>query len=129
MQPIGALNPDLYSPPWGWALLASRPPAQLEAYAKAHEDKVSVIRCKPNSVAEFLQQRLAEFNARGFAFDDQFAREGMRRIGVPVRDGSGNVIAALGMAGTPQSITNEDVDVIGNRMKEAAEKLETLILA
>lgn len=125
MQPIGTLNPDLYSPPWGWALLAFLPVTFIEAYAKAHEDKLSVFIGRPNSLVEFLQQRLAEFNARGFAFDDQLSREGLRRMGVPVRDRSGNVIAALGMAGTPQSMNDEDVDTIGKRMQEAARQLES----
>lgn len=128
MQPIGAVNADLCSPPWGWVLLAAWTPERIQDHIRSNPQYTAHLARRPGPPDAFILERIEEYRARGFAFDDQSAREGLRRMGVPVVDRRGELVAALGMAGTLQSIKLEDVDVIGESMKEAAKKLETLMM-
>jgi IclR family KDG regulon transcriptional repressor len=64
-----------------------------------------------NSVTkrEALVAMLAEVAEREHAIDDEESEEGLRAIAAPVRNHTGNVIAALGVAAPVQRMTKKDM--------------------
>ena len=64
-----------------------------------------------NSVTkrEALLAMLAEVAEREHAIDDEESEEGLRAIAAPVRNHTGNVIAALGVAAPVQRMTKRDM--------------------
>jgi len=64
-----------------------------------------------NSVTkrEALLAMLAEVAQREHAIDDEESEEGLRAIAAPVRNHTGNVIAALGVAAPVQRMTKKDM--------------------
>lgn len=57
--------------------------------------------------SESLRQELATVRMRGYAIDDEESELGLRSIAAPVRDYSGNVIAATSVAGPAQRLTKK----------------------
>lgn len=65
-----------------------------------------------------LRKELVAIRARGYAIDDEECELGMRCIAAPVRDHTGKVIAATGVAGPTQRLTKKKLsayapDVVG----------------
>ncbi len=56
-----------------------------------------------------LKRALDEVRLAGYAIDDEESEEGMRCVAAPVRDISGKVIAAVGLAGPTQRLTKRDL--------------------
>ncbi len=56
-----------------------------------------------------LQRLLDEVRGTGYAIDDEESEVGMRCIAAPVRDISGKVVAAVGLAGPTQRLTKKDL--------------------
>ena len=56
-----------------------------------------------------LLRLLDETRTAGYAIDDEESEAGMRCIAAPVRDISGKVIAAVGLAGPTQRLTKKDL--------------------
>ena len=52
-----------------------------------------------------LIKAFADVRAAGYAIDDEESEEGMRGMGAPLRDISGNVIASIGIGGPSQRLT------------------------
>jgi IclR family transcriptional regulator, KDG regulon repressor len=52
-----------------------------------------------------LLKAFAEVRASGVAIDDEESETGMRGIGAPIRDSSGQVVAAIGIGGPSQRLT------------------------
>ena len=52
---------------------------------------------------------MAHQGAQGYAIDDEESENGMRCIAAPVRDISGKVVAAVGLAGPTQRLTKKDL--------------------
>ena len=102
---VGARAP-LHCTAVGKVLLAYQSPEyvkQLLAHGlKAHT---------ANSVTkrETLLAMLAEVAEREHAVDDEESEEGLRAIAAPVRNHTGNVIAALGVAAPVQRMTKKDM--------------------
>lgn len=73
-----------------------------------------------------LPQLRAELNtvrARGYAIDDEEFEEGLRCIGAPIRDCTGQPIAAISIAGPTIRVTNESVPRIAELVMKASEEL------
>ncbi len=64
-----------------------------------------------NSVTklEALLAMLAEVAEREHAIDDEESEEGLRAVAAPVRNHTGSVIAALGVAAPVQRMTKKDM--------------------
>jgi IclR family pca regulon transcriptional regulator len=77
----------------GKVLLAALPPEKLAAVL-AEPSRSGVVPRKPLDTEE-LTQTLREVRARGWALADEELAPGIRSIAAPVRDGSGEVIAAM----------------------------------
>jgi len=58
---------------------------------------------------EALLAVLNEVAEREYAIDDEESEEGLRAVAAPVRNHTGNVIAALGVAAPVQRMTKRDM--------------------
>jgi DNA-binding IclR family transcriptional regulator len=56
-----------------------------------------------------FRRALADVRKNGYAIDDEESEVGMRAIAAPVRDLSGRVIAAVGLAGPSQRLTKKEL--------------------
>jgi DNA-binding IclR family transcriptional regulator len=52
-----------------------------------------------------LMRLFAEIRAHGYALDDEESEQGMRGISAPLRDITGQVVAAIGIGGPSQRLT------------------------
>jgi IclR family pca regulon transcriptional regulator len=85
-----------YATSMGRVLLAAQPGDWLEKYltsVKLHYLTGHTI----TSSAE-LRQELSKIRSRGWALVDQELEEGLRSLAAPIRDGNGNVIAAVNVS-------------------------------
>ena len=62
---------------------------------------------------EDLELALAEVRRCGFAIDDQEQEEGVRCVGGPVRDQTGDVVAALSLSGPTTRMTRSRIAELG----------------
>jgi IclR family pca regulon transcriptional regulator len=85
-----------YATSMGRVLLAGLPEDECEARLT----RVTLAPLSPHTItdAATLRQTLADVRADGFAAVDQELEEGLRSLAVPVRDGSGTVVAALNVS-------------------------------
>ena len=88
----------------GRAMLAFSPPAVLAGIVRN-----GLPARTPKTVTDpaALLAMLAEVNAKGYALDDEESDEGMRGLAAPIRDASGAVIAAIGLAGPVQRLNQK----------------------
>jgi IclR family KDG regulon transcriptional repressor len=88
----------------GHVLLASRPPDVIARVLKAG----LVARTpKTNTDTQVLLKTLEAARRDGYSIDDEESEVGMRGIAAPVRDISGNVVAAVGIGGPAQRLTKK----------------------
>jgi DNA-binding IclR family transcriptional regulator len=102
---IGDLKPAACTAE-GRVLLAYSPPAVVaEVIAEGLVDRT------PKTIVEVdaFKRALEEVRASGFAIDDEESEVGLRCVASPVRDISGKVIAAVGLAGPTQRLTKKDL--------------------
>lgn len=86
----------------GRVLLSGLPPAELDAYLA----RVRLEKLTPHTVVQrssFLRM-IKEVGQRGWACADQELDIGLRSIGVPIRDGSGHIVAAMNISVPAQTI-------------------------
>ena len=102
---IGDLKPAFCTAE-GRVLLAFGAPALV---AEALKEKLVARTPRTLTGAVALQRALDEVRLAGFAIDDEESEVGMRCIAAPVRDISGKVIAAVGLAGPTQRLTKKDL--------------------
>ena len=63
-------------------------------------------------------------HVQGYAFDNEEYEEGVRCIGAPVRDYTGNVVAAVSISGPAMRMTDKKVvDDLIQAVKEAGEEV------
>jgi DNA-binding IclR family transcriptional regulator len=68
-----------------------------------------------------FMRALEEVRAAGYAIDDEESEAGLRCIAAPVRDISGKVIAAVGLAGPTQRLTKKDLRALAPDVAATAE--------
>ena len=91
----------------GRVLLAALPEAELLEYL----DAVSLTKITTNTVTSKVEVRslIEETRTKGWSIVDQELEIGLRSIAVPIRDKSGQVIAALNVACPSSRISPEDM--------------------
>lgn len=91
----------------GRVLLAALPEAELLEYL----DAVSLTKITANTVTSKVEVRslIEETRTKGWSIVDQELEIGLRSIAVPIRDKSGQVIAALNVACPSSRISPEDM--------------------
>lgn len=70
-----------------------------------------------------LEKELNKIRNQQFAIDDRERDEESRCIAAPVRDSSGEVIAAISISGSVQSIANRKIPNLAGIVKKTAEKI------
>ena len=70
---------------------------------------------------ESFTRALDDVRTAGYAIDDEESEVGMRCIAAPVRDISGKVIAAVGLAGPTQRLTKKDLRALAPDVAATAE--------
>ena len=93
----------------GRVLMAFSPPDVLEEVMKA-----GLVARTPKSITNpaALLEALEEIRQVGYAIDDEESEVGMRCVAAPVRDISGKVVAAVGLAGPTQRLTKKELRAI-----------------
>lgn len=89
----------------GKAILAHFPEAKVDEIIEAH----GLPRITENTITDSdeLKRELAEIRERGYAVDDEERVEGMRCVGAPILDSTGNSIGAISVSG-PVNRLNEE---------------------
>jgi IclR family acetate operon transcriptional repressor len=103
------------------ALLAGLTDAELLAYAK----RTALPGFTGHTIAT-PEALLADANAtrrRGYVVSDQDVTVGIAAVGAPVRDHSGQVVAAISVSGLAASYTPERVDELAEAVRSAARVL------
>ena len=100
---VGSRGPA-YCTGVGKALLAFQPPEVIRLVIDA-----GLVRHTESTIttADALQKELAAVRGRGYAVDNEEMEAGLRCVAAPIRDHSGRVIAAIGVAGPVQRMTRK----------------------
>jgi DNA-binding IclR family transcriptional regulator len=70
-----------------------------------------------------LQEELAKIRGRGYAMDDEEYELGVRGIASPIRDDSGNSVAAVGVNGPAQRLTKNRLRALAEHVNAAAKAI------
>jgi len=102
----------------GKALIALQSPAVIERILNGKLERRT-----PRTVTDpgELKEELAVIRTRGYATDDEEYEVGVRSIAAPIRDDSGNPVAAVGVAGPTQRLTKTRLAGLARYVTEAAE--------
>jgi DNA-binding IclR family transcriptional regulator len=87
--------------------------------------KRPMISCTPNTISSvtLFDAELVRVRARGYALDLEEYAEGLRCIAAPVRDQTGRVTSALGIAGPRSRLEGQRLDHLIPMVVEAAQAL------
>ena len=67
-----------------------------------------------------LKQQMTQIRDAGYAVEDEEGEIGCRCVGAPIFDHSGNVIAAISVAGTTAQIRTDEFDRFGRLVRQTA---------
>jgi DNA-binding IclR family transcriptional regulator len=70
-----------------------------------------------------LEEELLRVREKGYAFEDQELRKGVRRVGAPIYDYQNNLAGCIGIAATFFSFELEDRENLGRIVMETANKI------
>jgi DNA-binding IclR family transcriptional regulator len=118
---IGDLKPAFCTAE-GRVLLAYAPPAVV---AEALNDERVARTAKTLTDRDALMAALEEVRLAGYAIDDEESEVGMRCLAAPVRDISGKVVAAVGLAGPTQRLTKKDLRAMAPDVVSTGEAVST----
>src|SRR5262249_2575818 len=112
---VGQRNPA-HRTAVGKVLLAYLP-GELEYLLKVK----SLKRFTANTITDFdsLREELAMIREHGFSIDNEEIEIGLRCVGAGVRDYTGQVIAAISIAGPSFRITNDRIPALAQSVKRA----------
>ncbi len=104
----------------GKALIAFQPAATLQQIMGVKFDRRT-----PHTLVEAkeLHEELANIRARGYAIDDEEYELGVRSIAAPIRDDSGNPVAAVGITGPTQRLTKNRLSGLARYVIDAAKAI------
>ena len=105
----------------GKVLLASLSEAELKAFLNTIELRPMTprtITAIPN-----LEQELERVGAQGYAVDDEEFAQGLRCLAAPVRNYTGNVVAAIGISGPVWRVSLERIAQLTEFVKAAGHRM------
>ena len=104
----------------GKALLAYQPPEIVQQVIDNGLKRYTV-----NTITEraALLEELASIRSRGYAIDDEEIEVGLRCIAAPIRDHSGQVVAAISVAAPVQRMSKKNVQTTVPSVVAAAEAI------
>jgi len=76
---------------------------------------------------EDLLKNLEQVREKGYSFDDEENEEGLRCVGAPVRDFTGNVIAAISVSAPSMRLSNEKIEDVAAKVKDSAARISYLM--
>ena len=105
----------------GKILLSSFPKDQLKEFLTENELRPFT----PNSVTsiELLERELSRVRAQGYAVDNQEFKIGVRCIAAPLRNFTGQVIAAIGITGPAWRMTEDRMPDLAEYLTSVARRL------
>lgn len=104
-------------------MLLAHLPSELQATLLS---EVRLLERGPRTITSVaaLRGQLGEIRTEGFAIDDEELMAGTRAIAAPVRDESGDVIAAVGLAAYGRMIDRDDlVSRFAGAIRATAERI------
>jgi DNA-binding IclR family transcriptional regulator len=119
---VGARNPA-YCTGVGKAMLAHLTPGQLDGYLS--ETQLRAFTKKTLVSAFELKANLCQIAAQGYAIDDQEREDGVRCVAAPVRDHTGQVVAAVSIAAPSMRVTKERVPELTIQVMRAAAEISS----
>jgi DNA-binding IclR family transcriptional regulator len=117
---IGRRNPA-YCTGVGKALLAHLPEQKLEEYLAQTEFRRFTRNTLTSPLA--LKRHFQQIRSQGYSVDDQEIEEGLRCIGAPVRDHTGEAIAAISVAGPATRMLKRNVRKLSSHVVAAADRI------
>ncbi len=104
----------------GKVLLAHLPEAEVEALLSQ-----PLMAHTPRTITDpaELRKHLAIVRAQGYAFDDEELEPEVRAVSAPVRDGDGNVVAALSVTCPTGRLPLDQVPALASEVKQAADAI------
>jgi IclR family KDG regulon transcriptional repressor len=109
----GAILPA-YCTGLGKTLLAFRPEAEVQAWAATQ--KFPALTPRTITSAKRLMKELAAIRERGYGLDEEEREKGVSCIAAPICNHTGDVVAAISVAGPTQRLPRE---LVGSDMAEA----------
>ena len=107
----------------GKALLAFLPPRELEELIRRRGLKAYT--SNTITTPAQLKAELQRVRERGYSIDNEEYEEGLKCIGAPVRDFSGNVVASISMAGPAFRIAQDKIPLLARSVLETAEQISS----
>jgi DNA-binding IclR family transcriptional regulator len=120
--PVGRRHPA-YCTSVGKAILAHLPPEALAAYLGGTQ--LRPLTPKTITSPALLKAQLRRIADQGYAFDDEEVHEGVRGIAAPVRDYSGEVVAAITITGPASRITRGKLPELAAKVIQAADNMSS----
>ena len=109
----------------GKAILAFSPAEAVESFLKGRNME-SYTRNTITSAEDFRKE-IEAIRRSGYAIDDEEREEGLRCIGAPVRDSSGEVIAAVSIAGPVFRITRDRTSSLAAAVAKSAGQISVAL--
>lgn len=105
----------------GKAILAALPDDVVEKLIK----EKGLPRFTPNTIVDplALKEHLRNVRAQGFAVDDEENEEGIRCAAAPIMNHANQVVGALSVSGPVVRISRQELETIGNLVKDASHRL------
>lgn len=105
----------------GKAILAALPDETVERVIK----EKGLPRFTPNTIVDplALKEHLRRVRVQGYAIDDEEHEEGIRCAAAAILDHAGRVVGALSVSGPTLRVSRQDVETIGNLVKDSAMRL------
>lgn len=122
---VGARLPA-YCTSMGKVLLAFRPGPEVRTLLAG----VDMVKHTPYTLtsAEELEGAFAEIRAKGYGMTDQELEHGVRSVAAPVRDGSGEVIAAINVSTLTAHVGREELEaLVLPRLLEVAKEISSAL--
>lgn len=121
---VGARTP-LYCSSIGKSILAFLPPAEIDEYLRGRALKPQT----PATItsAKAFREELAVVRRQGYSLDDEEREPGLRCVGAPVRDSSGQVVAAISIAGPVFRITKDRLFELSSRVMFTAAQISVAL--
>jgi DNA-binding IclR family transcriptional regulator len=112
------MRDDYHSSALGKAMMSSWPDTKIERELGAgpFERKTA----KTVRTREEFVDKLGDVRLRGYALDDEENEMGARCVGAPIFDHRGTCIGAVSVSGSASRLTDERVESLGRRVRQAA---------
>jgi DNA-binding IclR family transcriptional regulator len=89
----------------------------------------SLTRNNENTITSIrkLKQEVTQIRCAGYSIEDEEGEIGYRCVGAPIFDHSGNVIAAISVAGTTAQIRSEEFTYFGQLVRQTASDISEVL--